>query len=270
MENDLKVHDRELEKILAAPFSHVLGCSWNLNRDLRVKGSIKAAAGVHCLQRFYYNKSNVYVKAGVDSNKIYKLTCQLQKAKSSHIVPSLDIVLNYLLDDFSHVFSAAYTENNKKVVFGLRNTDVFLYYIQNFKNFGLAGQLSIPLDNVLQAKYKLACWWCTDRKKIILKKQENNIITGTCYYKNDTSTEIAGKIILQQKNIQMLLGLKYHLNPSQVFKIRLNSEGTIGVNLASALSNWATLETYSEISVKELAQNNKTFLGFGLHFTFTS
>ena len=272
MEKYLRTKFYDMEDMLSDPYTHKFGASWNIIRspDMQINGSFKFSTAIRSKQSLLYNKSNVNLKVSFDSDRIYKAYCDLNSFHSQNITPSLRIVLNHLTNTYTHIFSVAYSEKDNTVAFGLKNGEIAAYYIHNWKNFGGAAQLLIPLDKFMHSRFQFACWWSTQTKKILLEMHEKDEFSASCYYKINNSKEVTGKITAKENDIQMLLGFKYNLHDTQSLNIRLKSEGFIGLTLTSVLSKWAHMHVSSEISVKELAKSNNTFLGFGIHFYFNN
>ena len=271
MEADLKPYNKVFNDILEKP-CYGIGSRWiiNRNKELLIKGNFVFSGLFKSKQSFSYTNPNLTIKTSFHTDKIYKFSGQIYSLSSPIIIPTLEVKFDYLNNSFLNIFSAANIEKNRKVVLGLKNTGIFLYCINNWKNLGFAGKIFGSPADLLDLKFEFASWWISNKKKVLFKIDENLEICGSYYYKFDSSKEIAGKITMNQSNVQMLFAIKKQINESQIIKVRLDSEGFIGFQLNSDLSKNIGIRAYTEISVKQLAKNNNDFVGFGINFEFNN
>ena len=265
MDSDIKPFCSAQDDILFGSFTSGLGLDWHIisSSDLYLKGKVNNAK---FKQAFIFKNSNFYLNHSFASNKKYKTSFSLFSQSALNIIPKIQIVSDFNSNSFSNLFSISYTEPYKKVVLGFTNTKIFCYQIYNFNNFGVANELSLKPNKNLKANYRASAWWNSDWQRVMIQKNFNGELVGKFYYKISDFKELAGKITTKSKNVQMLIGMKYIVKDNQVFRLRLDSEGFIGLQLYTTLSNWLTINTNSLISVRQLAKNNHTFLGFGINF----
>lgn len=268
MEKDLKYIGYPFDLILDKPFLQCVGLVWKINKlkELTIKGKIINTGPIDSKQKFIYRNPNVMLSQSFDSKKIFKTSLELYSQETLNIIPSLTVTSDYSSNAFSNTFSLSYTKDNYKLVFKLLNTKMNLYHIYKKYNFGVANEISLFSDNRIKYNHRFAVWWKTDYKKILLRKEYDGEISVSMYYKTLSLNEIAAKVLALNKNVQMLVGIKYALTDAQKLRLRLHSDGVIGVELVAALSQWVRVCTSSEISVKELAKSQNVFLGFGLKF----
>lgn len=271
MEQDLKELSILQDRIIGKPFPAGVGLVWKFcqNSGLCLDGKYFSAGNISCKERISLKNHLTNCKLTLDSNKIYKGSIELFTHTPSLIIPKLKIVSDYSTNTIKNQIAISYQEYSNKVVLGIMNNILSLYGRKETHKFGFCGELS-GIPNKPGVDIKVALWKISDNYRIQIGKALHGNFWGSFWCTRSPSNELAGKIEMSRKNVQIILGSIYKIRDNQSLRVRLDSEGKIGIELEQRLASWIQLSASADISVKDLAKEENAFLGFGISFNITN
>lgn len=262
MNLDKKEFSANFKKILKKPFSPGLHLAFSFpNKPLSVSGSFDSSIP-SISQSILLKNSQSFFDLSLGSNKFYKASLFFTPQTQASICLYSRLKADFDGNLFTNNFEILYQDPAFKCSLGVMNRYIGIYMKTaiNKYNFAVYGATLHDFSNY---KARVLAWTTGENYEVGVCKEINGGFEGNFCYRSSEFKEVAGKIKTDLQKVQILLGILAK-SQDQTLRVRLDSEGTIGFELTNKLQSWISLSAATEISVKQIAKEGKTFMGFGL------
>lgn len=247
----------------------------NHKASYKQKPSATPVPDMYAYTSFEYKNKGFSIKEELETTQNYKTTFEYVPESRPEFKGKLEMVCNTLKDERNNSASVEYSHERVKSKFTLTDTPVFkASAVTGIDNFGAGVDLGLNLSSLRFTDYNAALWWFTDDHRFVLKHASTNKeayelgnIIGSLYYNLSQETKLGAALTYKSKaqegNVNVGFGLSHQLDSCKLLKLRMDSEGMLGVNLRSKLSDYVTIVTASQFNVKSLSQSNYPGMEFG-------
>lgn len=272
MNLDIKDFSVNFKKILKKPFSPGLHLAFTFpNKPLSISGSFDSSIP-SISQSILLKNSQSFFNLSLSSNKSYKASLFFTPQTQASICLYSRLKADFEGNLFTNNFEILYQDPAFKCSLGVMNRYIGIYMKTTVDKYNFA-VYGATLHDFSNYKARVLAWMTAENYEIGLSKDFKGDFEGNFYYRPSEFKEVAAKIKTNHQMVQILLGyLAKHQD--QTVRVRLDSEGLIGFELTNQLQSWISVSAGTEISVKEIAKEGKTFMGFGikinLNYDFTN
>lgn len=262
MNLDIKEFSAYYKGILRKPYSSGLHLTYQFpNIPLSLFGSFDSSIP-RISQSLSYQNSHSFFSLNLSSDKFYKANLFFTPQTQASICLYSRLKANFKDGEFTNNFEILYQDPTFKCSLGVMNRFIGIYMKSAMYgcNFALYGA---TLHDLSDYKARAMIWKRKEDYGMGLCKVLNGNLEGNFFYRISENKQVAGFIKTDQKKVQILLGLKAKVQ-DQIIRVRLDSEGSIGIEVKNLVNEWCSISAATDISVKEMAKVGKTFMGFGI------
>ena len=209
----------------------------------------------------------------VKSNKEYKGTVEYVPDTVKDLKVKAELTANFEeKPTYKKNVSAEYAWPNVKAKAAVTDEPVLkASAVTGNEKFGAGLDLGWSFGASRLTTYNAALWWFENQNKLVLKHESTNkqeyalgkfVLSA---FKEHDKFNFGGALNYNVKSgdVGLEVGLQKNTSDTQQFKVRLDSEGQLGLSVRHKLTNSVSLITATQLGIRDLTKETGPSLQFG-------
>jgi len=144
--------------------------------------------------------------------------------------------------------------------------------VKSLGDFGFGVDATYDHNTSRISAYNAALYYFVDKYRVVLKHVSTDAkaytfgnLVGSFWYNHSINTKFAGTVTLTKSgNTSLLAGVQHQLSTNKTFKVRVNSDGVVGLNLRTKINPYLSITTANQLNAKSFlcSENSHWQLGF--------